>query len=871
MVNMAKIPITATLGALSRYAAGGVNPYTACVGQTICKALFRLKQPGRANMKQALSKLPCCSTLGSALYIGFGIEHLVRNMATTEEGTICLALCAALAECIPSEVASEVLLEIARRCSIDSKYLPSNSEWDALLKSCAGVLATTTFPLKCEGFMRLSQKDRDTWTSGYGVSPNARPYLWDSYRVSSTSESLADALLGLSRVTRGELLEVTIAGGPDAGWLAAVAEWIFSLDVTITGTSGDILYSNHRKETAQVTVIFHKAGEGADQSLQIDSRTYLLEGLSMLVNPNPWPPVSCGRVSWETALSEVFGTDFRTLTSIPEFAKAVGSAARIFQALATVEEGIPDSLAIRNEHGWTFMDNHFFGTRSYGRGFVDNSIEWFPELQYARDIMEVNVQSTFARAISTYKTCFERLRTVCGCCSCRADLAKKVAPTSQADVTKSVTFCLVLTMETIIRASRTLSNCDVLEDLCMLRSGLERAYVDQTHQRPLSDHQEANASINIESELGPIVFCLDMNNGNHGAIKSTRLSAAHRLFGNSNEGSLSQQSAYSSPGICVYLDMLTYVSSNPEAFSRIHVVTGRIELDGKSHDSLFDEYKPNLYAYLNAPRICADESNFQDPVLRVTERARSLYCSISFLYTKDMCNQISASTTGPAKMTALLIGSRNLVRCTHLAGYSNQLYERSCLHGTSLRGPKKTHITFLPGGSSSGQKYRLMAMRAALAGFDRIPIPIIVNVGAQCMECCIKFAHCISSCQQLDRFKGAVRGISTWEIFFVGSTWAALHAVSPHVAGPFSLLPTEENHGRRECGDDSDEWEDIEDSSDNDGDDSEELDGPIPQDNSKSGDASAPDASGCGSGRKPAAKVQRSILRTSHFSVRPRR
>jgi hypothetical protein len=37
---------------------------------------------------------------------------------------------------------------------------------------------------------------------------------------------VVDALMALGKVSRGELITILIIGGPDDGWLAAVAEWL---------------------------------------------------------------------------------------------------------------------------------------------------------------------------------------------------------------------------------------------------------------------------------------------------------------------------------------------------------------------------------------------------------------------------------------------------------------------------------------------------------------------------------------------------------------------------------------------------------------------------------------------------------------------
>jgi hypothetical protein len=51
------------------------------------------------DIERAINELKVVGTLGDTLEFGFGIEDVVRLMAKSERGCVCLALCAALKEC----------------------------------------------------------------------------------------------------------------------------------------------------------------------------------------------------------------------------------------------------------------------------------------------------------------------------------------------------------------------------------------------------------------------------------------------------------------------------------------------------------------------------------------------------------------------------------------------------------------------------------------------------------------------------------------------------------------------------------------------------------------------------------------------------
>lgn len=97
MVDLAKLPVQASIGTLSRYMAGRVNPYTVLVCENLCRA-FVLTAQGRANINAAVASLTTVGAVGATLEFGFGVEDLIRSMAKSEQGTVVLVLCAALRE-----------------------------------------------------------------------------------------------------------------------------------------------------------------------------------------------------------------------------------------------------------------------------------------------------------------------------------------------------------------------------------------------------------------------------------------------------------------------------------------------------------------------------------------------------------------------------------------------------------------------------------------------------------------------------------------------------------------------------------------------------------------------------------------------------
>jgi len=187
-------------------------------------------------------------SLGDVIYFGFGATHLIRDLTTTEEGGCLVAICAAPSPCYHEDVAADILHEMALFHKIPNRLAPSILQWKNLLHSCEGAFASTFFPLRAEYLMQLHS--RSNRLSG---DPDAHTDL----RGCASPETLAEALIAIGKVSTGELLSLTIMGGAAAEWLAAIAEWLFDLNVIVLGADGDLSYRNcSAEDVSHVQVIY---------------------------------------------------------------------------------------------------------------------------------------------------------------------------------------------------------------------------------------------------------------------------------------------------------------------------------------------------------------------------------------------------------------------------------------------------------------------------------------------------------------------------------------------------------------------------------------------------------------------------------------
>ena len=792
MLDLSKLPVQATLGSLSRYSAARVNPYTALVGEVLCQN-FRLTAAGRKNLETAISSLKVVGSLGDTLEFGFGIEDVVRTMAKTERGCVCLALCAALKECYSNDIAVEVLLEMARLVKVDGQYMPSSQSWKELLSACAGTLSTSRFPHLAEHLMQLRMVEQRL-----GAVQKIAD-LPTSIRSCSRPGSIAEALSGLARISRGEMRAMTLYGGSDAGWLAALAEWLLDLKVMISDFHGTLHYINGEAENIQVNVVVRKDSDEISPDILAAETTFVLNDMSQIFEKEARSPdavVVSGRVEWKHALSSAFLSDFKRLTEIAQtLGDCIGSAARLFKGLVQADEAFPYKYRLACTS---------YSDEGHGAGLVLNAIKWLPELQSLKEIMLKSVSQDLASARRCYETCISLIRSHCNCVTCQSKTTghhtfdeedtddvpmtpaneDDEAPDSplrskSSDDDESTAdwdpdrFCEVVITETIISLSRLLSNV-LLEDKNLLptRSGLEMMYGKQIKNR-----LSAPLGRSALREVGPIAFCLDFDNNFSFGVQENneegieiRLHTALELFaGREPPSTNSNFSALCANGICAFLDVISQTTSGSaeiESASKLRILPGRISYEKKSYTMLVDRVQPidlPETGFLNAVEFTHTYASQLEYCLSVRETYSGLETWIE-IETRPGTDGRKARKVwvGPSKLALWLISRRGLVSCKRLRYIPSRATGSSANKECPWRGPisirevreaavnQKT-IRFHDKAIdvlSFKDVYSATAAIASTADLD--PKYSIFIVERECLSCCMKAVLAVDRPERTD-------------------------------------------------------------------------------------------------------------------------
>ena len=361
-------------------------------------------------------------------------------------------------------------------------------------------------------------------------------------------EDLAATLIGVGKVASKQLDSIAVTGCAAVGWVAAVAEWLFDLTVFIRDPENNPLYSNCLEpDKAQIQILFDTRAPVESTALELVSRTYHLQDCSELlrltVADDLTLTILSGRLRWETCLLSAFGNDFSQLMKIPiNVGIALGCAARIFKAIVLAEPGL-DREAIS-------QCRSYFNAAS-GQGFVNNILQWFPELEGARQHMECGVRMTFLDVKSQYKQKLAAIQLHCSCGIC-ADW--------EADIEEE-RFCLVVLFETILVLCQIMSGMNVAENLFPTHSGYKAFY-----KRQLSIRHDYTIYKNRLQDIGLIVYIFETTSFSDWNVEENvadhRIMDAARLFtGHDIRTHSWSVSAFSDGGIYVYLDILCSIQS----------------------------------------------------------------------------------------------------------------------------------------------------------------------------------------------------------------------------------------------------------------------------------------------------------------------
>ena len=647
--NLSANSFNASVQILSRISAAGIDPFTIVIGQAIGGSLL-WRDEGRKRFDEALQACQGLAGYRNMLWFGFGVKHIAYVLTATDQGATCAGLCACLAECYTTAFAAGIMLEMTKLSNPSTESTPSLVQWRNLVSSCAGLVSNSTFGIRAEQLMRLTGELRV-------ASRATNCDIGAPSRGIAHKSSIAEALSGLAKLSRGVLFEMTIIGGGDAGFLAALADWLLGLDVEIRdGLNQEVLFRNCRDEKKPQLLVIYDQGVPKD-ALQCVGKTYRLPDANHLIVTEDgalvWTLLS-GRVPWDEALDMTFSRDFRKLIGMKQsLGTAIGSAARIYQGLYEGDEFFSDG-----ETDWR-LDCSLYFPESYGSAYVHFVTTKFPELAPLRKFMASSVrESTIGQSCMNFEASMTSIQQGCGCTRCTY---------AETERDQQGAFCLVFLTYTILRLSRALSG--IVTQLSPMRAGLEIMY-DQVLIEHRDDAQKEISVIAIKHLFERTKF--DDRNDR----ERSHLAQAQLIFGGTrgDDTSLGYSgrnpsgwvSAVAINGLCYCLGLLLEPSYGSARAAQVYIVGGRIEHMGRAYEKVTDggNSPPPLTgsafgARPDFPRFDHLEKCLGSHLeVLVSERFEGL--SVEYGICKDLSTY---ATFGPANTTQSMCRNEGLVSC----------------------------------------------------------------------------------------------------------------------------------------------------------------------------------------------------------------
>jgi len=570
--QLASRTVSFSVDVLTRLSAANVDSYTLEVGRII-SSQFSISKGGTDNVTKALRGLKSHRTLGDVLWFGFGFRHIVRAMPSTDEGLTCLALCNVISEFYPDDISAEIFHELVKTFNIPPQGTPSVLQWKTLIRACSGSLACSTFAKLVDDMIQLSPFQSYSMLSASG-NTGENMGGW------STPQSIAEALRGIGSVSRGQIKALTVMGGNDAGWLAAVCTWLFDLLIVICDIHDNEIYSNCGGKDVQVKIVYERRGSSQSVSAQSTreesqrllciGKTYNLTDATDIIQRNFAYSHSflSGRSPWETILKVTFGHSFEQVMKNHHlaFANAVGNAARLLQGIVLVEYDFSEQLKVR----WR---SRLSG--SFGRGYIQNMMERFPELASLQAQAERAAQISLMDANASYQQDIDWLSASCNCFHC-ASRDSNAHPEG---------FCYRVLVETILSLGIFTSEMEIEDGLFPKRAGIMAHYQRQLASNPWRHDPD------IRDEFGPFAYVLaqSLKHSTAGSlVVALQLFTGYTFTNNIEDYNV----AGCANGICVYRYILADVSDDTDIAGKVCVMPGAIELHGKPYDRVSDSKMP---------------------------------------------------------------------------------------------------------------------------------------------------------------------------------------------------------------------------------------------------------------------------------------
>ena len=554
-VELSTRSVQFSVAVLARLSRAGIDAYTLQVGRAICLN-FALDPIAQERIADAIFQLKKYSSYGDLIWFGFGVKHVVTDLAETEEGLTLVALCAALTTTYDSTYSARVLRELCVLHKAPQSFTPALRQWKAIVELCSGILTSSHFILVLNGFWRLMS------------AQHKLPSMKDRHRPTLYAE-LASAIYTLARISRKHLVNATIIGGVDCAWLAAFAEWVLRLDVGIFDPSGRSLYRSRLSVGVlpQVTILISDdTAKDAQVDIRVSKAMAVSRAKPIILSQDehesgPGHNVFLNwRSSWSSILHDTFGGQADTLLT-----GEVGTQFALYLECASLVE-MPDMR-------WrTTSDAHVIDSGRYENNPVDRLYYLHPDslgrgfLRFASmRLPEIATSLWLDRPVTINEQESSRLKESSLTAIGRACTCPRHRRTGKGGVEAGI--CLAIITKTVLVFLRILLASSIDDGICPSITGLTYLYTLLWNQR-----NDISEKLRLPVRDIDLVFRV---------LTGVLMPSASTM----HERRL-EQLAMVGNGLCVYRTALEDPKLPLGLISKFHVVRGYIAYSGARFSSI---------------------------------------------------------------------------------------------------------------------------------------------------------------------------------------------------------------------------------------------------------------------------------------------
>ncbi|KAJ0414778.1 hypothetical protein BJY00DRAFT_294449 [Aspergillus carlsbadensis] len=571
--SLGRMQFSASIAVLSRLSSAGLESLTVAFGQAMCTRI-PLGPHGEKFLMESLNKLQAFSTFGDLVWFGVGVRHVLRDVVQTAEGASLVALCAALGETYTNSVAALILYEMAKELKAPTELSPSITQWEALVATSSCTFRETTFSLRIEKLLKLAGLSGPSFPRDTG----------GAWSHPGHPQDIARCIVALGDIMRGTVEQITIHGGPASCWLATYASLILGLRVRLA-RNGEPLFANYDERQANAQLCIEVLdGSAMTNTLSHVGTTFTLRGgrdfikqvfggFDQLRFGIDAEPLVGGTVPWETLIVDTFE---------PHGQKVLE---QLHLASTTASRDV-DELVRQTPYRVLYQASIMLFISSQGLTVDDKTLstymavvrEKLPELRHF-SIGTPHKDFANRSTVQVFLAATRQISDMCNCAKCK--------PRTNSSPS---TWCLLLTMYTIIFLTHLMERCSLHSDLRPKRFGIFSLYM------ALQDQQTAFVG-GVNDSLAEMTFRSFFAVNSPGGLFTSYivLFDGARFRHCCGPAGLPFQtataSAYSTRGVYCFLGSLAGLSMDYNRSAMVHVGSGVIECRSRLREWVFDRHE----------------------------------------------------------------------------------------------------------------------------------------------------------------------------------------------------------------------------------------------------------------------------------------